>query len=356
MSGRPQDLIELARRRQRAAVLARGGEYAKAAQILRKSVAVARRQGLVANAMRHARQAVALGLRAGELAGEDLVLLGITQLDANAPDAAVAAVDLIGADEAPRVLAAAALVRGMALHAAGRLPEARAALHDARRRLAALGDAGGAAVALIELGMTDAAGDPPRAELCFDHARRFALAGGLGALAATATVNLLRSLAARGRDADVVARGAEALDECAAAGEPLLGASVGLLISRSAEECGRADQAELAAARAAGDAEAASGPDAAGLRVLARLRLLELSGDAVEAGRHLEAALEIAIAAGGAEVGRLLEALAAAVAAGRVPALGWSAMSWTASRLQSSGMSDLAALARTLHRDLSGGA
>ncbi|HEY6035311.1 MAG TPA: hypothetical protein VIV58_13655, partial [Kofleriaceae bacterium] len=328
-------LIRIARLRRFVGVFARGGDRELTADALNELARADRANGFTSDALRRARQAAQLlaDEETGEAGVRALLHLGSLCLDTGAPDAAASAAELAREraatlPEATRneLTAAAMLLLGIAQSYQDDLEQARISLGIARDLLIAARKPTGAALALVQQGLLDVAGDrADGAELCFLYARDFYRNAQLPLASVEVAAIAARAFAEvdNWKNADrwfVTSIGEADLQR---AGQ--LAAEMTIEHAAELERAGNTAEALRAANDGAQRCARLGNDDAvSALRAKVRLQLARLVEDPRAALQHVEAVFELAIARRDvATLGGVLDVLVTGIVKERFAAGSW---------------------------------
>jgi hypothetical protein len=359
---RAAQLAQIARLRRLVGLFARGGDREATAEALLELSKQSRDGAMRAEAVKRARQAAEL------LAEEDptptavasLLRLASLCLENEDLEAAISAAEvakeraaLLGARR-NELIGGASLLAGIARALNGDDEAARAHLDEARELMVAAKRPDGAAVAIMQLGMLDAAAERyAPAQICFQFACDFYRAADqyeeaaeVGALAGRVFVDAKwgdpeRWLGLAIADAD-------------RARSPALAAQLVAERAEQYERTGKIDEARAAADGVATRCrEIPNRKDAIPIILRARVLLARLSTEPIESMRHAEGAFELALDTRNVNVfADVLELVVNGLVKRRYGAAGWRLVSRFRERLTAAGYHALAETAETALREL----
>ncbi len=359
---RAAQLAQIARLRRLVGLFARGGDREATAEALLELSKQSRDGAMRAEAVKRARQAAEL------LAEEDptpiavasLLRLASLCLDNDDVTAAVSAAEVakeraaLLASRRNELVGGAALLAGIGRALSGDDEIARAHLDEARDLLVAAKRPDGAALALTQLGMLDAASERyAPAQVCFQFAcdfyraaNQFEESAEVGALAARVFVD------AKWGDPDRWF--GLAIVDADRARAPALGAELVAERAEHYERTGRIDEARaLADSVAARCREIPNRKEATPIILRARVLLARLSTEPIESLRHAEGAFELALDTRNVNVfADVLELVVNGLVNRRFGAAGWRLVSRFRERLTAAGYHALAEIAETALREL----
>lgn len=359
---RAAQLAQIARLRRLVGLFARGGDREATAEALLALSKQSRDGAMRAEAVKRARQAAEL------LAEEDPTptavasLLRLASLCLEDDEAETAASAAEVAKERAALLTSrrnelvggAALLAGIARALSGDDNAARAHLDEARELMVATKRPDGAAVAITQLGMLDAAAERyAPAQVCFQFAcdfyhaaDQFEEAAEVGALAARVFVE------AKWGDPDRWF--GLAIADADRARAYALGAQLVAERAEHYERTGKFDEARvLADTVAARCREVPNRKEAIPIILRARVLLARLSTEPIESLRHAEGAFELALDTRNVNVfADVLELVVNGLVHHRYRAAGWRLVSRFRERLTAAGYHALAEIAETALREL----
>lgn len=359
---RAAQLAQIARLRRLVGLFARGGDREATAEVLLELSKQSRDGAMRAEAVKRARQAAEL------LAEEDptptavasLLRLASLCLENDDVDAAASAAEVakeraaLLASRRNELVGGAALLAGVARALGGDDEAARAHLDEARELMVAAKRPDGAAVAITQLGMLDAAVERyAPAQVCFQFAcdfyrsaDQFEEAAEVGGLAARVFVE------AKWGDPDRWF--GLAIADADRARAYALGAQLVAERAENYERTGKVDEARaLADSVAARCREIPNRNEATPIILRARVLLARLSTEPVESLRHAEGAFELALDTRNVNVfADVLELVVNGLVNRRYGATGWRLVSRFRERLTAAGYHALAEIAETAVREL----
>ncbi len=363
-SAKAVQLIRIARLRRFVGVFARGGDREATAEALLELARAGHAAGFAGDALKRARQAAELlaETETGEAGVRALLRLASICLETGAADAAAAAAELareraaeIVDDTGGELVAGAVLLAGIAHALDGAEDEARSLLSEARDRMVACGQPAGAALALVQQGLVDVAGERTQgADLCFSFARDFYRAARLPLAAVEVAAVAARAFADAGPWPHAERWFETALEEADAAGAARLAAELVIEHAGELERIGN-PTATLRVVSEAARRCVLLGDEATDVQSRVHLLLARLHEDPREALRHIEAVFELALARRDvATIGETLDLLVSGLVKQRFSEEAWRLVAQFRDRLTEAELDDLAGTADTALADLRG--